>query len=68
VAAAAPPDQAPLPRPKGPVRSGRRLILVVLVVVAVVLPAAATLLDRRAPATRPSPLTPPAAPSTAAQT
>jgi cytochrome c biogenesis protein CcmG/thiol:disulfide interchange protein DsbE len=59
VAAAAPPDQAPAPRPKGPVRSGRRLILVVLVVVAVVLPAAATLLGRR---------TPPAAPSTAVQT
>jgi cytochrome c biogenesis protein CcmG/thiol:disulfide interchange protein DsbE len=68
VAAAAPPDQAPAPRPKGPVRSGRRLILVVLVVVAVVLPAAATLLDRRTPATRPEPLTPPAAPSTAVQT
>ncbi|MDF2745636.1 MAG: alkyl hydroperoxide reductase/Thiol specific antioxidant/Mal allergen, partial [Actinomycetia bacterium] len=68
MAAAAPPDQAPLPRPKGPVRSGRRLILVVLVVVAVVLPAAASLLGRRAPATRPEPLTPPAAPSTAVQT
>ena len=68
MAAAAPPDQAPLPRPKGPVRSGRRLILVVLVVVAVVLPAAATLLDRRAPATRLEPLTPPPAPSTAVQT
>ncbi|HWD45815.1 MAG TPA: TlpA disulfide reductase family protein [Actinomycetota bacterium] len=68
MAAAAPPDQAPAPRPKGPVRSGRRLILVVLVVVAVVLPAAATLLGRRAPATRLEPLTPPAAPSTAVQT
>jgi cytochrome c biogenesis protein CcmG/thiol:disulfide interchange protein DsbE len=67
VAAAAPPDQAPAPRPGGPVRSGRRLILVVLVVVAVVLPAAATLLDRRAP-DRLEPLTPPAAPSTAVQT
>jgi cytochrome c biogenesis protein CcmG, thiol:disulfide interchange protein DsbE len=67
VAAAAPPDQAPLPRPKGPVRSGRRLILVVLVVVAVVLPAAAALLDRRAPATRLAPVPPPA-PSTAVQT
>jgi cytochrome c biogenesis protein CcmG, thiol:disulfide interchange protein DsbE len=67
VAAAAPPDQAPLPKPKGPVRSGRRLILVVLVVVAVVLPAAAALLDRRAPATRLAPLPPPA-PSTAVQT
>jgi cytochrome c biogenesis protein CcmG, thiol:disulfide interchange protein DsbE len=68
VAAAAPPDQAPLPRPKGPVGSGRRLILVVLVVVAVVLPAAATLLDRRAPDRRLEPLTPPAKPSTAVQT
>jgi cytochrome c biogenesis protein CcmG/thiol:disulfide interchange protein DsbE len=49
-------------------RTGRRLILVVLVVVAVVLPATASLLGRRAPATRPEPLTPPAAPSTAVQT
>jgi peroxiredoxin len=68
VAASAPPDQAPLPRPKGPVRSGRRLILVVLVVVAVVLPATATLLGRREPATRLEPRTPPAPASTAVQT
>jgi cytochrome c biogenesis protein CcmG, thiol:disulfide interchange protein DsbE len=53
------------PRPR--VRSGRLLILAVLVVVAVVLPAAAALLDRRAPATRLAPLPPPA-PSTAVQT
>ena len=53
--------------PRFRTRSGRLVILVVLVVVAVVLPAAATLLDRRAP-DRLEPLTPPAAPSTAVQT
>ena len=52
------------PRPR--VRSGRLLILAVLVVVAVVLPAGAALLDRRDPATRLEPRTPPAA-STAVQ-
>jgi hypothetical protein len=54
------------PRPR--VRSGRLLILAVLVVVAVVLPAGAALLDRRDPATRPEPRTPPPAASTAVQT
>jgi cytochrome c biogenesis protein CcmG, thiol:disulfide interchange protein DsbE len=49
-------------------RSGRLLILAVLVVVAVVLPAGAALLDRRDPATRLEPRTPPAAASTAVQT
>ena len=53
------------PRPR--VRSGRLLILAVLVVVAVVLPAGAALLDRRDPATRLEPRTPPAAASTAAR-
>jgi cytochrome c biogenesis protein CcmG/thiol:disulfide interchange protein DsbE len=67
VAAAAPPDQAPLPTPKGPARSGRLLILAVLVVVAVVLPAGAALLDRRQPATRLEPGAPPASLSTAVQ-
>ena len=54
------------PRPR--VRSGRLLILAVLVVVAVVLPAGAALLDRRDPATRLEPRTPPPAASTAVQT
>jgi peroxiredoxin len=49
------------------VRSGRLLILAVLVVVAVVLPAAA-LLDRREPATRLEPGTPPSSAPPAAQT
>jgi cytochrome c biogenesis protein CcmG/thiol:disulfide interchange protein DsbE len=49
-------------------RSGRLLILVVLVVVAVVLPAGAALLDRRAPATRLEPLSPPPPSSPTAQT
>ena len=49
-------------------RSGRLLILAVLVVVAVVLPAGAALLDRRDPATRLEPRTPPPAASTAVQT
>jgi peroxiredoxin len=49
------------------VRSGRLLILVVLVVVAVVLPAAAALLDRRQPATRLEPGTPPSSAPPAAQ-
>jgi cytochrome c biogenesis protein CcmG/thiol:disulfide interchange protein DsbE len=49
-------------------RSGRLLILVVLVVVAVVLPAGAALLDRRAPATRLEPLSPPPSSSPTAQT
>jgi peroxiredoxin len=48
-------------------RSGRLLILVVLVVVAVVLPAGAALLDRRDPATRLEPRTPPSSASTAAR-
>ncbi|HEX2375648.1 MAG TPA: TlpA disulfide reductase family protein [Actinomycetota bacterium] len=64
MAAAAPPDQAPPPTPRGPARSGRLLILAVLVVVAVVLPAVAALLDRREPATRLQP-TPPTSRSTA---
>jgi peroxiredoxin len=67
VAASAPPDQAPPPTPKGRPRSGRLLILVVLVVVAVVLPAGAALLDRRQPATRLEPRTPPSSASTAVQ-
>jgi len=67
VAASAPPDQAPPPTPRRPVRSGRLLILAVLVVVAVVLPAAAALLDRRGPATRLQPLTPPTSVSTSAK-
>jgi cytochrome c biogenesis protein CcmG, thiol:disulfide interchange protein DsbE len=50
------------------VRSGRLLILTVLVVVAVVLPAAAALLDRREPATRLEPGTPPSSAPPAAQT
>jgi peroxiredoxin len=54
------------PRPR--VRSGRLLILAVLVVVAVVLPAGAALLDRRDPATRVEPRTPPSSASTAART
>jgi cytochrome c biogenesis protein CcmG/thiol:disulfide interchange protein DsbE len=54
------------PRPR--VRSGRLLILAVLVVVAVVLPAGAALLDRRDPATRLEPRTPPSSASTAART
>jgi cytochrome c biogenesis protein CcmG/thiol:disulfide interchange protein DsbE len=49
-------------------RSGRLLILAVLVVVAVVLPAGAALLDRRDPATRLEPRTPPSSASTAART
>jgi peroxiredoxin len=49
-------------------RSGRLLILAVLVVVAVVLPAGAALLDRREPATRLEPRTPPSSASTAART
>ena len=49
-------------------RSGRLLILVVLVVVAVVIPAGAALLDRRQPATRLEPRTPPTSASTAVQT
>jgi cytochrome c biogenesis protein CcmG/thiol:disulfide interchange protein DsbE len=53
------------PRPR--VRSGRLLILAVLVVVAVVLPAGAALLDRRDPATRLEPRTPPSSASTAAR-
>jgi cytochrome c biogenesis protein CcmG, thiol:disulfide interchange protein DsbE len=53
------------PRPR--VRSGRLLILAVLVVVAVVLPAGAALLDRRDPATRLEPRTPPSSASTAVQ-
>jgi peroxiredoxin len=48
-------------------RSGRLLILAVLVVVAVVLPAGAALLDRRDPATRLEPRTPPSSASTAAR-
>jgi peroxiredoxin len=48
-------------------RSGRLLILVVLVVVAVVLPVGAALLDRRDPATRLEPRTPPSSASTAAR-
>jgi cytochrome c biogenesis protein CcmG/thiol:disulfide interchange protein DsbE len=52
----------------GGARSGRLLILVVLVVVAVVLPAGAALLDRREPATRLEPLTPPASSAPTAQT
>ena len=54
--------------PRSRVRSGRLLILAVLVVVAVVLPAGAALLDRRDPATRLEPRTPPVAASTAVQT
>ena len=73
MAASAPPGQSPpppppSPRPKGRVRSGRLVILAVLVVVAVVLPAGAALLDRRQPATRLEPRTPPASASTAVQT
>jgi peroxiredoxin len=53
--------------PRSRVRSGRLLILAVLVVVAVVLPAGAALLDRRDPATRLEPRTPPSSASTAAR-
>jgi cytochrome c biogenesis protein CcmG/thiol:disulfide interchange protein DsbE len=72
MAAPAPPGQSPpppppSPRPKGRVRSGRLVILVVLVVVAVVLPAGAALLDRRQPATRLEPLTPPSSAPLAAR-
>ena len=67
MAASAPPDQAPRPAPRGGIRSGRRLVLVVLVVVAVVLPAAAVLLGRVQPATRLAPLPPPSSVPTAAR-
>jgi cytochrome c biogenesis protein CcmG/thiol:disulfide interchange protein DsbE len=53
--------------PRSRLRSGRLLILAVLVVVAVVLPAGAALLDRRDPATRLEPRTPPSSASTAVQ-
>jgi cytochrome c biogenesis protein CcmG, thiol:disulfide interchange protein DsbE len=67
VAASAPPDQAPPPRPKGRVRSSRLVVLAVLVVVAVVIPAGAALLGRDRPAgdqAQPPPVT---SASTAAQ-
>jgi thiol-disulfide isomerase/thioredoxin len=67
VAASAPPDQAPRPAPRGGIRSGRRLVLVVLVVVAVVLPAGAVLLGRVQPVTRLAPLPPPSSVPTAAR-
>jgi cytochrome c biogenesis protein CcmG, thiol:disulfide interchange protein DsbE len=53
--------------PRSRTRSGRLVILVVLVVVAVVLPAGAALLDRRQPATRLEPLTPPSSAPLAAR-
>jgi len=65
VAASAPPDQAPRPAPRGGIRSGRRLVLVVLVVVAVVLPAGAVLLGRVQPATRLAPPPPSSVPTAA---
>ena len=67
MAASAPPDQVPRPAPRGGIRSGRRLVLVVLVVVAVVLPAGAVLLGRVQPATRLAPLPPPSSVPTAAR-
>jgi peroxiredoxin len=64
VTATGPSGQAPAPVPRGRVRSGRLLVLVVLLVVAVGIPAGAAILDGR-PAREPP--APPASVSTAVQ-